>query len=146
MKCITLFLSVIAFLVATVAAAAAPGTNAERMARGLPPLAPRKLYRERATPASPARRHQPSGSPGGSCSTGPVQCCNTLTTSNDPLAQLIAGLLGIVLGGNVGVGLTCSPLSVIGVGGSNACSAHTVCCENNSNGGLISIGCIPIFL
>ena len=52
MRCITLVLSVIAFLVATVAAAAAPGTNAERMARGLPPLAPRKLYRERATPVS----------------------------------------------------------------------------------------------
>lgn len=52
MKCITLVLSVIAFLVATVAAAAAPGTNAERMARGLPPMAPRKLYRERATPVS----------------------------------------------------------------------------------------------
>ncbi|KAI1797105.1 fungal hydrophobin [Ganoderma leucocontextum] len=119
MRCITLFLTVIAFLVATVAAAAAPGTNAERMARGLPPKAPRKLYRERATPVSPARRHQPSGSPS-SCSTGPVQCCNKVTTSNDPIAKLILGLLGIVLGPNVSVGLTCSPISVIGVGGGNA--------------------------
>ncbi|KAM5539234.1 hypothetical protein V8D89_007107 [Ganoderma adspersum] len=119
MKCITLFLSVIAFLVATVAAAAAPGTNAERMARGLPPLAPRKLYRERATPASPARRSQPSGSPS-SCSTGPVQCCNQVTTASNPIAALILGLLGIVLGPDVSVGITCSPLSVIGIGGSNS--------------------------
>ena len=54
MRCITLVLSVIAFLVATVAAAAAPGTNAERMARGLPPKAPRKLYRKDPTPVSRA--------------------------------------------------------------------------------------------
>ena len=66
-----------------------------------------------------ARRHQPSGSPS-SCSTGPVQCCNKVTTSNDPVAKLIIGLLGIVLGPNVSVGLTCSPLSVIGIGGSNS--------------------------
>ena len=46
--------AIIAFLVATVAAAAAPGTNAERMARGLPPKAPRKLYRKDPTPVSRA--------------------------------------------------------------------------------------------
>ncbi|TBU54144.1 fungal hydrophobin-domain-containing protein [Dichomitus squalens] len=137
-------MAVIAFLVATVAAAAAPGTNAERMARGLPPKAPRKLYRKDPTPASPARRSTPSGSPS-SCSTGPVQCCNTLTTASDPLASVILGLLGIILGPDVAVGLTCSPISVIGVGG-GSCSANTVCCENNNVGGLISIGCIPIIL
>ncbi|PIL35284.1 hypothetical protein GSI_02009 [Ganoderma sinense ZZ0214-1] len=147
MRCTTFVLTVIAFLVATVAAAAAPGTNAERMARGLPPLAPRKLYRQRATPASPARRSQPSGSPGSTCSTGPVQCCNKVGTASDPIVSLLLGLLGIVLGDpSVLVGVTCSPITVIGVGGSNSCSAQTVCCENNSHGGLISIGCVPTLL
>ena len=42
----------VSYLLATVAAAAAPGTNAERMARGLPPKAPRKLYRKDPTPVS----------------------------------------------------------------------------------------------
>ena len=40
--------------------------------------------------------------------------------------------LGIVIQDvNVIVGLTCSPLSVIGVGGSS-CNTQTVCCENDS--------------
>ena len=43
------------------------------------------------------------------------------------------GLLGIVLDGvTAQVGLTCSPISVIGVGSGSACSAQAVCCENNS--------------
>lgn len=43
------------------------------------------------------------------------------------------GLLGIVVDGiDALVGLTCSPITVIGVGSGNSCSGTTVCCENNS--------------
>ncbi|KAF5386329.1 hypothetical protein D9757_008572 [Collybiopsis confluens] len=83
--------------------------------------------------------------PGNTCSTGPVQCCNTLTKASDPAAANILGsLVGVVLQDvNVGVGLTCSP--VLGVG-SGSCSAQAVCCQDNSHGGLVSIGCVPIQL
>ena len=54
--------------------------------------------------------------------------------ASDPAASTILALLGIVLQDlNVGVGLTCSPVTVIGVGGSNACSANAVCCQDNSH-------------
>ncbi|KAK7692070.1 sc3 hydrophobin [Cerrena zonata] len=80
------------------------------------------------------------------CNTGPIQCCNSVQTASSSSANFLLGLLGIVVSDVTAlVGLTCSPISVIGVGGSG-CSAHPVCCENNSFGGLISIGCIPISL
>ncbi|KAH9850882.1 fungal hydrophobin-domain-containing protein [Lenzites betulinus] len=84
---------------------------------------------------------------GSSCSTGAIQCCESVQSANSAAVSPILGLLGVVLQDlNVPVGLTCSPISVVGVGGSNACSANTVCCENNSFGGLISIGCLPVEL
>ncbi|KAK1216819.1 sc3 hydrophobin [Marasmius sp. AFHP31] len=86
------------------------------------------------------------GGSGGNCNTGPIQCCNSVTKASDGAAAGILGLLGIVLQDlNVLVGLQCSPITVIG-GGNGGCSANPVCCENNSHGGLISIGCIPISL
>ncbi|KAK1217390.1 hypothetical protein PQX77_019929 [Marasmius sp. AFHP31] len=88
----------------------------------------------------------PTGGSGGSCNTGPIQCCNTVTNSKDPVAAGILGLLGIVIQDvTVALGLGCSPITVIG-GGNGGCSANPVCCENNSHGTLISIGCIPIQL
>ncbi|KAI0777702.1 fungal hydrophobin, partial [Trametes elegans] len=81
------------------------------------------------------------------CSTGAIQCCNSVTTSESASGNFLLGLLDIVLGDITGlIGLNCSPLSVIGVGTGNACSANTVCCTNNNVGGLISIGCLPIIL
>ena len=82
---------------------------------------------------------------------------------------MLLGLLGIVLQNlDVPVGLECSPITVVGVGAGNQCSANTVCCQNNDNvsthlvpfqlrtfssrprslvqGGLISIGCVPAIL
>ncbi|TFK32034.1 fungal hydrophobin [Crucibulum laeve] len=80
------------------------------------------------------------------CSTGTVQCCNSVQSANSGAVSLLAGLLGIVLGPITGqVGLTCSPLSVIGIG-SNSCNAQTVCCTGNSFSGLIVLGCTPINL
>ncbi|RPD75091.1 hydrophobin-domain-containing protein [Lentinus tigrinus ALCF2SS1-7] len=96
-----------------------------------------------------AKRSSPSGTPpqgSGSCTTGPVHCCNSVEKANDSVVSTILGLLDLVLDPDVLVGLQCSPITAVGVGSGNSCSAHTVCCENNSQGGLISIGCIPIFL
>ncbi|KAI0719873.1 fungal hydrophobin-domain-containing protein [Cerioporus squamosus] len=140
-------LFVLALIVVTVSAAALGESNAERMARGLPPRAPRRLYRkEPATGVAAAKPSKPSSKPPpSSCSTGPVQCCQSVEKADGSLAAVVLGLLGIVLGPDVVVGLTCSPISVIGIG-SSSCSSQAVCCEDNSHGGLISIGCIPITL
>ena len=44
---------------------------------------------------------------------------NSVVPASDPVTKLIIGLLGIVVSPTVIVGLTCSPLSVTGVGGSS---------------------------
>ncbi|KAF8991434.1 fungal hydrophobin-domain-containing protein [Cyathus striatus] len=78
------------------------------------------------------------------CNTGSIQCCNSVQEASNPVVGLLAGLLGLVLGPITGqVGLTCSPLSVIGIGG-NSCTAQPVCCTGNSFNGLIVLGCTPI--
>ncbi|KAH9849348.1 fungal hydrophobin [Lenzites betulinus] len=84
---------------------------------------------------------------GSTCSTGALQCCDSVEKASDPAAAGILSLLGIVVQSvDVLVGLTCSPVTVIGVGGPSACSAQAVCCQNNSFGSLISIGCAPVSL
>ncbi|CDO70111.1 hypothetical protein BN946_scf184806.g38 [Trametes cinnabarina] len=81
------------------------------------------------------------------CSTGDIQCCQSTEKAGSAAGTLLLGLLGIVLDDlNILLGLDCSPVTVIGVGTGNACSAQTVCCENNDVGGLVSIGCVPISL
>ena len=66
------------------------------------------------------------------CNTGPIQCCQSTQTAGSPAAASILGLLGVVVQDlDIIVGITCSPLTVIGVGGTS-CSAQPVCCENNS--------------
>ncbi|GJF00057.1 fungal hydrophobin [Phanerochaete sordida] len=80
------------------------------------------------------------------CSTGTLQCCQSTESSTSSAANLLAGLLGIVFNAGELVGQSCSPITVIDVGGSDACKAQAVCCTNNNVGGLISIGCIPVEL
>ncbi|KAH6902433.1 fungal hydrophobin-domain-containing protein [Coprinopsis sp. MPI-PUGE-AT-0042] len=79
-----------------------------------------------------------------SCETGPIQCCNEVTKADDPATAILLGLLNVVVQDlNVDVGVTCSPISVIGVPG-NSCSGQTVCCSDNSFKGIVAIGCTPI--
>ncbi|KAF9064092.1 hydrophobin, partial [Rhodocollybia butyracea] len=90
----------------------------------------------------------PRNEPASSCSTGPVQCCQSVQTAAQaatiPGIDVLLGLLGVVIGDVTGlVGLTCSGINVAGGG---TCSAQAVCCTNNSVGGLISIGCAPVTL
>ncbi|KAJ3524591.1 hypothetical protein NM688_g8534 [Phlebia brevispora] len=67
------------------------------------------------------------------CNTGSISCCDQVLDSSSEEANLLLGLLGIVLDGVTGLlGLDCSPISVIGVGSGSECSASPVCCENNS--------------
>ncbi|RPD65521.1 fungal hydrophobin [Lentinus tigrinus ALCF2SS1-7] len=85
--------------------------------------------------------------PASDCTTGPIQCCEGIQSANTVPGKVMLGLLGIILKDlDVFLGLNCDPITGVGVGSGNACTAVTVCCENNAVGSLISIGCIPVFL
>ncbi|KAJ2917058.1 hypothetical protein MD484_g3343, partial [Candolleomyces efflorescens] len=77
------------------------------------------------------------------CSTGPIQCCNSVQSNvNNPIVKLIVGLLNIVVPIVPLVGITCSP--VLSILQANACTGQTVCCSNNNFNGVINLGCSPI--
>lgn len=63
--------------------------------------------------ASPTKRTEPASQ----CDTAPVQCCDSVQSAGSPAAANELGLLGIIVQDlNIPVGLTCTPISVIGVG------------------------------
>ncbi|KAK0474294.1 hydrophobin-251 [Armillaria luteobubalina] len=85
---------------------------------------------------------------------GTTQCCQStenicltsspLPSNLSPSTVALLGLLGVIVGDlTADVGLTCSPISVIGVGGTS-CDAQTVCCDDNNFNGVIALGCSPI--
>ncbi|CDO71933.1 hypothetical protein BN946_scf184940.g80 [Trametes cinnabarina] len=81
------------------------------------------------------------------CATGPIQCCNQVQpATSTAVAPLLAAIGVAVQDVTAQVGLGCTPVSVIGVASGGQCDAHPVCCENNSFGSLISIGCVPVEL
>ncbi|KIJ41342.1 hypothetical protein M422DRAFT_143871, partial [Sphaerobolus stellatus SS14] len=82
------------------------------------------------------------------CNTGDAQCCNTVGAANTlPGATVLLGLLGVVLSDVTAiVGLGCTPITAIGLGGGANCAQQPVCCTNNNFNGLINIGCSPISL
>jgi hypothetical protein len=78
------------------------------------------------------------------CNTGSVQCCNSVQSAGGSSAAGLLALLGVVVQDvNVPIGLTCNPISVLGIGGNN-CASQPVCCQNNSFNGVVAIGCTPI--
>ena len=59
----------------------------------------------------------PGGTPADTCSTGAIQCCESVETASDPTAASILKSIGVVVQDiNALVGLTCSPVTVVGVG------------------------------
>ncbi|EPQ54193.1 hydrophobin [Gloeophyllum trabeum ATCC 11539] len=81
------------------------------------------------------------------CPTGELQCCNSVGSATDPAIATILGSLGIpVQGISALVGLTCSAISVVGVGSGDSCTETPVCCTDNSYAGLVSLGCVPVDL
>ncbi|KAH9940196.1 hydrophobin [Epithele typhae] len=75
-----------------------------------------------------------------------AQCCQTSGSASDPaISTVLAGLGIVVQDVDALVGLTCSAVFVVGVGGTT-CDANALCCSDNSFGGLASIGCVPVDL
>ncbi|KAH9927575.1 uncharacterized protein B0H18DRAFT_1118383 [Fomitopsis serialis] len=77
-----------------------------------------------------------------SCSAGPVLCCDSVESANNLSSNTTStlGALGISVGdllNDIGVG--CSSLS----GGAD-CPTKTLCCEDNTFSGLVSLGCSDV--
>ncbi|KAK0224893.1 hydrophobin-251, partial [Armillaria nabsnona] len=85
------------------------------------------------------------GGDGAACSaTGTAQCCGSTESVSFPGVATLLGLIGVVVSDlTANVGVTCSPISVIGVGGTS-CSSQAVCCEGNHFNGLVALGCTPL--
>ncbi|KAF8054235.1 hydrophobin-251 [Lyophyllum atratum] len=78
------------------------------------------------------------------CNTGDIQCCNSVQSADDQSIAGLLGFLGIALQGLTGqVGVTCNPISVIGIDG-NSCTSQPVCCTDNSFNGVVALGCTPL--
>ncbi|KAG2112416.1 hydrophobin-3 precursor [Suillus clintonianus] len=83
----------------------------------------------------------------GQCNTGDIQCCQSSSTTSNynkfakslGLAEVGAEVVGTL-------GLSCSPISVIGTGSGATCNQQPMCCSNNKMNGLVNIGCTPINL
>ncbi|KAJ0149907.1 3-oxoacyl-[acyl-carrier-protein] reductase FabG [Fusarium oxysporum f. sp. albedinis] len=68
-----------------------------------------------------------------------LTCCQTVGTATNPVISLLLGLLGIVVQDpNTLLGATCMCSSITDPA---TCQATAVCCNDNSHGGLIAIGC-----
>ncbi|KAJ7437546.1 hydrophobin [Mycena galericulata] len=71
------------------------------------------------------------------------QCCDSVVSSSSSAASAVAAVLGLDLSGlDVPVGLSCSPITVLG----NNCGGTEVVCDapEKEFGSLIAINCIPI--
>ncbi|KAF9460858.1 hypothetical protein BDZ94DRAFT_1311071 [Collybia nuda] len=67
--------------------------------------------------------------PAGQCNTDGLQCCNS---AGSAAASTLLGLLGVIIQDlTVAVGITCTPINVLGIGAGGACTAQPVCCTNN---------------
>ncbi|KAK0240747.1 hydrophobin-251 [Armillaria nabsnona] len=81
---------------------------------------------------------------GGQCNTGSAQCCKSVQDPKSDAVQNVLGLLGIPIGDiTAQVGLTCAPITVLGLG-TTQCANQPVCCSNNNFNGLVALGCTPI--
>nr|QHB50199.1 fruiting body protein SC4 [Sparassis latifolia] len=81
------------------------------------------------------------------CNVGSLQCCNSVISPDSTEGLGLLGLIGVAVGSVTGsLGVTCSPITVIGVLGGSSCEANPVCCTDNSYGNLVSLGCIPVSL
>ena len=63
----------------------------------------------------------PAPAPAASCSTGAIQCCQSVQSADSAAVAPILKSIGVVVQDvNALVGLTCSPVNVIGVGSGNS--------------------------
>ncbi|KAF8838083.1 hydrophobin [Paxillus ammoniavirescens] len=79
------------------------------------------------------------------CNTGSISCCNQVQSAQQAsglLTQLGLAAVAAAAGGNVG--LTCTPVTIIGTGSGCDATQQPVCCTGNQFNGLVNVGCTPI--
>ncbi|KAJ6504205.1 hypothetical protein C8R47DRAFT_1104695 [Mycena vitilis] len=147
------------FTTSFAAGAAVRETNANRMAKGLPPLPPRWVpTRTRILAASPSPSPSPSSSHHDAvCQSGNAPlCCSSAVPATDTSAAFLLKLLGVTTPrSDLGlVAITCTPLGhhVWSVSPAYAqcwigylpdfCSARqVVCCAHDEFNGVVATGC-----
>jgi len=80
------------------------------------------------------------------CTTGDQFCCDsvqTLDQANAILTGLGQSVVSAATQAGGLVGITCSSITGVGLGG-NSCTQQTVCCTGNNFNGLVNVGCSPI--
>ncbi|KAF9037128.1 fungal hydrophobin-domain-containing protein [Panaeolus papilionaceus] len=78
------------------------------------------------------------------CPTGWAQCCSSVELPSGPQASLLLGLLDLAVTPYWAlVGITCTPVTIIGISPSS-CTAQILCCEHNDYNGILAIGCAPM--
>ncbi|KAG2035146.1 fungal hydrophobin-domain-containing protein [Suillus americanus] len=91
--------------------------------------------------ANPLARRETSSQ----CDTGNIQCCQKTQTAEEYNKNATAhGAIPIDIDILGRVGLSCTPISVIGTGAGATCSQEPLCCSDNQYHGLVNIGCTPI--
>ncbi|KAJ7469619.1 hydrophobin 2 [Mycena latifolia] len=76
-----------------------------------------------------------------------AQCCSSVVPSSSSDASTVAGLLGLDLSGlGVDVGLSCSPITVIGDNCASGTTSLICDAPDLEWGGLLAINCIPVTL
>ncbi|KAK0240766.1 hydrophobin-251 [Armillaria nabsnona] len=83
---------------------------------------------------------------GGKCNTGSLQCCKSVQDPSSSAVQSALGALNIPIGiVTANVGLTCDPITVVGLG-TTQCANQPACCDNNNYNGVVALGCTPVNL
>lgn len=77
------------------------------------------------------------------CSSGSAHCCSTVQPAGADEATVLLKDLGVKVDPNVVVGISCEPITVLGIGG-NSCPEQLVCCEQTNLNGLVNIDCTPV--
>ncbi|TFK26271.1 fungal hydrophobin [Coprinopsis marcescibilis] len=73
-----------------------------------------------------------------------IMCCQSVQAAGTEPTRTLLALLGItVIPDTTLVGVNCSRVSVIGIGGSQ-CTSQLVCCAQIFFGGLVAVECHPI--
>ncbi|KIJ61492.1 hypothetical protein HYDPIDRAFT_137833 [Hydnomerulius pinastri MD-312] len=85
--------------------------------------------------------------PESQCNTGSVSCCDQTQSTADYMGLLSTlGLADVGAIVNALVGVSCTPVTIIGLSSSCDANQSPVCCTNNEFNGAINLGCSPVNL